>query len=383
MEFAIHRNELVRELQTVTGIVERRATLPILANLLVEADGGELALGASDLEVTIRGRARADVKRPGGITLPAARLHDIARSLPEAEVSFKLLDRNQVVISCGRTRFRISGQPREEFPEFPKVDVAAGIRLPARVLRGMIERVAFAISTEEPRYMLRGALLLLEKGRITLVATDGYRLAYISRAADVSPRGEPLRVIVPRKALLEVAKLAENRDEEGDVLFGLAGNHLFFSVGEHLLTSTIPEGTFPRYEEVMPTSSRGTVTVSTEELLDAVKRVALLAPERFGHAVRVELGPGKLELSSETEVGEAHEELPVDYAGEPIVRGFSPRYLTEFLTVVGSESVRLDLECVTAQERSRGVQPKDRPSQLQPEPAGEADYRYIVMPRQA
>ncbi len=378
MDFAIHRNELVRELQVVTGVVERRTTLPILANLLLEADGDGLAVGASDLEVTIRGRARARVSATGAVTLPAGKLHDIARSLPEAEVRFKLLERHQVAITCERTRFRIAGQPRDEFPEFPKVDLGGGVRLPSEALRGMIERVAFAIPSEDPRYALRGALVVLERGRITLVATDGYRLAYVSRPADVAPKGDDVRVIVPRKALQEVAKLASDAGDGEEIAFGTAGSHVFFGVGGHLLTSTIPEGSFPRYEEVMPASWSTAVTLDAVQLADAVKRVALLATERYGRAVRFELAAGSLELSCETEMGEAHEVLPVDYAGQKVTVGFNARYLTEFLAVVGSPSVRMELDPVQAVSRP----PEEKPGQFRPEPQGEADYRYIVMPRQ-
>src|SRR5262249_40274850 len=151
---------------------------PILANLLLEASSKGLEVGASDLEITIRGTAKATVVREGSVTLPAGKLYEIARSLPEAEVQFKVLDRHQVSISCERTRYRISGQPRDDFPEFPKIDGTKAIRLPAVLLRQMIERVSFAITTEDPRYSMHGALLLIQGGSLTLVATDGYRLAF-------------------------------------------------------------------------------------------------------------------------------------------------------------------------------------------------------------
>mgnify|MGYP001045082434 CR=1 FL=1 len=152
MEFVIPKSDLVRELQTVTGIVEKRSTLAILANLLLEAGGGKVRMGASDLEVTVRGSVEAEVRKEGGVTLPAAKLHEIARSLPDADVQFKLMDRNQVAISCERVRYRIAGQPKEDFPKFPDIDFSKGLRLPGAALREMIRRVAFAITTEDPRY---------------------------------------------------------------------------------------------------------------------------------------------------------------------------------------------------------------------------------------
>lgn len=386
MEFVIHKNDLVRELQTVTGVVEKRATLPILANLLLDARAGALEVGASDLEVTIRGTAKATVVREGSVTLPAAKLHEIARSLPEAEVQFKLLDRHQVAISCERTRYRIGGQPRDEFPKFPQPDLTAGVKLPGGLLRGMIDRVTFAITTEDPRYSLNGALLLLQNGSVTLVATDGHRLAYVSRPADVSPSGGDLRVIVAKKALSEVSHLVAEMPSDGTVTVGHTGNQIFFAVDRHVLTSTLLEGNFPRYENVMPKQCEIQVVVPTVDLTDAVRRVSLLGSDRHSRAVQFKLTPGTLDLSSETEMGEAQETLPVDYAGEEIVIGFNARYLLDFLSAVGTPAVTLDLNPKRAGDKDDDPQnqtrPGDKPGQLRPEPAGEMDYRYIVMPMQ-
>jgi DNA polymerase-3 subunit beta len=382
MEFVIEKGTLVRELQTVTGVVEKRATLPILANLLLEAGREGLQVGASDLEVTVRGTARASVVKEGSVTLPAAKLHEIARSLPEAEVQFKLLERNQVAISCERTRYRISGQAREDFPKFPELDVERGIELPGAALREMIDRVAFAITTEDPRYSLNGALFILEAGCMTLVATDGHRLAYASRKIDLPlPDGEQ-KVIVPRKALGEVAKLATGIEDGQSILFGRSGNHLWFRVGTHFLTSTVLEGNFPRYENVMPKACDTALTLPTADVMDAVRRVSLLASDRFGKAVKFGLSDGKLELSSETEMGEAHETLGVDYSGPEMTIGFNARYLLEFLQAVASPSVWIELNPIKPGEEAETAKarPGDKPGQFRPEPSPDLDYRYIVMP---
>jgi DNA polymerase-3 subunit beta len=382
MEFVIQKGTLVRELQTVTGVVEKRATLPILANLLLEAGKDGLQLGASDLEVTVRGTAKASVVREGSVTLPAAKLHEIARSLPDDEVLFKLLDRNQVTISCDRTRYRIAGQAREDFPKFPDLDFKSGIELPGPALREMIERVAFAITTEDPRYSLNGALFVLHPAAISLVATDGHRLAYVSRNVELNLPGGEQKVIVPRKALGEVAKLAADLEDGQSILFGRAGNHLWFRVGSHLLTSTVLEGNFPRYENVMPKACDIALTLPTAALADAVRRVSLLASDRFGKAVKFALGDGKLELSSETEMGEAHETLAVDYSGQEMTIGFNARYLLDFLQAVASPSVTVELNPVKAGEESETsrARPGDKPGQFRPEPSPDLDYRYIVMP---
>lgn len=384
MEFVIKKNDLVRELQTVTGVVEKRATLPILANLLIEAGPNGLQVGASDLEVTIRGAAKATVVKPGSVTLPAGKLHEIARSLPESDVQFKLLERHMVAISCERTRYRIAGQPRDDFPKFPDMDVTKAIALPAAPFKDMIERVAFAITTEDPRYSLHGALLVVAEGGLTLVATDGYRLAYASRKIALGKGASDTRVIVPRKALGEVGKLAAEVEPDATIEFGRSGNHVFFVVGGHTLTTTVPEGSFPKYDEVMPKRCDTAVTVPTAELSDAVKRVSLLANDRFGRAVKFLLSNGRLELSSETEMGEANEVLNLEYSGDDKAIGFNARYLLDFLGVVGTAAVRLELDPVKEGETEADRKAKkagDKPGQFRPEPAGDLDYRYIVMPR--
>ncbi len=384
MEFVIKQSDLVRELQTVTGVVEKRATLPILANLLIEAGPSGLSVGASDLEVTIRGTAKATVVKPGSVTLPAGKLYEIARSLPNSDVQFKLLEKHSVAISCERTRYKIAGQPRDEFPKFPDLDVTKGIALPAGALKEMIERVAFAITTEDPRYSLHGALLIVQEASMTLVATDGYRLSYASRKVALPKAATEVRVIVPRKALAEVGKLAAEVDPESTVTFGKSGNHVFFTVGDHALTTTVPEGTFPKYPEVMPTRCETEIILDKHELTDAVKRVSLVASDRFGRAVRFHLSNGRLELSSETELGEANEILNVDYKGDDKSIGFNAKYLLEFLNVVATDLVKLELDPVKEGESETDRKAKksgDKPGQFRPHPAGDLDYRYIVMPR--
>jgi DNA polymerase-3 subunit beta len=381
MEFVIKRSDLVRELQTVTGVVEKRATVPILANLLLEARDATLQVGASDLEVTIRGRAPATVLADGSVTLPAGKLHEIARSLPDADVKFKLGEREIVQIRCERTNYRISSQPRDDFPSFPEVDPAKGIRLPGRQLHEMIERVAFAITTDDPRYALQGALLVVQRGSVALVATDTHRLAYISRKfPGMDGLESELKVIVPRKALAQVSKLTLDLEPDEEISLGRIDNHLFVVVRDHRLTTTLLEGTFPRYENVMPVSCSITLTVATDALLAAVKRVSLLGTDQFGRAVQLKLSPGKLELQSKTEMGEAQETLDVDYDGEEMTIGFNARYLLDFLGVVGTPEVRLEFNPKREGEAADvRTNPGDKPGLFRPAEDG-SDYRYVVMP---
>lgn len=379
MEFVIKKSDLVRELQTVTGVVEKRATIPILANLLLETRNDGLQVGASDIEVTIRGMADARVIKEGSVTLPAGKLHEIARSLPDADVTFKLLDRNQVSISCNRTKYRIAGQPRDDFPPFPEINLDNSIPLPARALREMIDRVAFAITTEDPRYSLNGALLIIEQGKLTLVATDGHRLSYISKPMDLEIKDGPLKVIVPRKALHEVAKLTAELDDGAQVMFGKSENQVFFSVGRHKLTSSLLEGNFPRYEDVMPKNCETEITLPVEDLSQAVRRVSLLASDRYGRSVRFSLTSGKLKLTSKTEMGDAEETLMVDYDGPELTVGFNARYLMDYFSVVGTPSVMLGLNPGKTGDDGK-AEAGDKPGRFTPEPPGDTDYRYIVMP---
>ncbi len=379
MEFVIQRNDLVRELQTVTGVVEKRATLPILANLLLETADDGLQVGASDLEVTVRGHAQAKVKEKGSVTLPAGKLHEIARSLPDAEVRFKLMDRNQVAISCERTRYKIAGQPRDEFPSFPEVDESKGVSIPAHLLNDMIERVVFAITMDDPRYSLNGALLLLEDGKATLVATDSHRLAYVSADVDIKVPGGEIKVIVPRKALVEVSKLTADAEESDAVTFGRSENQIFFLFRGHRLTSNVLEGNFPRYANVMPDKCRTEIDVPTAELVHAVRRVSLLASDRYGRAVKFSLSKGTLDLFSKTEVGEAQESLAIDYDGDEIHIGFNARYILDFLGVVGTDTVRLELNPVKPGGDDK-AEAGEKPGQLRPGGKHALDYRYVVMP---
>jgi DNA polymerase-3 subunit beta len=379
MQFVIHKSDLLRELQIVTGVVEKRATLPILANLLLETTKTGLQVGASDLEVTIRGTAKAEVQKEGSVTLPAGKLHEITRTLPDAEVTFKLEDRNQVRITCDRTRYRIASQPRDEFPNFPDLDESEGVKLPAKTLNQLIERVVFSITTEDPRYSLNGALFMLKEGYLTLVATDGHRLAYITKKLEKVDKEKDLKVIVPRKALTEISKMTDDMTDQDEVVFGQSDKHVFFVVGEHRLTSNVLEGSFPRFENVMPKACETSIVVPTDDLTAAVKRVSLLANDRLGRAVRLGLSSGKLELSSRTEMGEAEETLNLDYDGAEMNIGFNARYLLDFLNVVASPSVRLELNPIREGEQD-DQNAGDKPGQLRPDPDDDFNYRYVVMP---
>ena len=364
MEITVRKSDLVKELQLVQGIVERKNSIPILSNILAEAKGGEVRISATDLDVSLRCGCAAEVKTEGSITLGAKKLYEIARSLPESDVRIKVLPDSWATIECERVSFKMAGLPREDFPSLPEARAAKGVELPAELLRDLINRTAFAITAEDARYYLAGALLLLDKDGASMVATDGHRLSYAHRKAALKVT-EPMRVLVPRKAIQELAKLLETEDS---ATFQQVENHLVFSVGSRVLASKMIEGQFPAFEKVIALTGDKVVALERDRLATAIRRVSLLSSER-SRAVRLTLGAGKLDLSaSSPDLGEAKESLSAEYQGAGVEIGFNAQYLLDFLAAAGSDAVSLEL--------------KDHESQGLFRPRGDSatDYRYIVMP---
>src|SRR6266545_1378394 len=338
MELVVRKTDLLRELQLFQGIVERKNTIPILANVLLEASGAEIRMLATDLEVGLRSKCPATVSKPGSLTLPAKKLYEIVKALPE-------------------TTGTISAT------------------LPRDVLRQMVSKTQFAITGEDTRYFLNGALFLQRPEAIGLVSTDGHRLAHINVPRE-APKGktakgtdgtaEEQRVILPRKTLLELGRLLAEGD--GDILYERGENHLFFTLGERLLISRMIDGQFPAFERVIPKNNDKRVEFDRDRLTAAVKRVALLSNER-SRAVKVQIDKGKVEIaSSSPEFGEAKEILMVDYAAAPVTICFNAQYVLDFLGVVESDTVSLDFK----DEMSQAV--------LKPVGAEGYDYTYVIMP---
>src|SRR5688572_21306796 len=364
MEIVVRKGDLVKELALVQGIVERKNSIPILSNVLAEARGGELRIAATDLDVSLRCGCPAQVATEGAITLGAKKLHEIARSLPESDVKIKVLPDSWATIECERVTFKMAGLPREDFPSLPEAHARGGVEIPGDALRDLISRTAFAITAEDARYYLAGALLLLDKEGAAMVATDGHRLSYAHRKVPLKV-SEPLRVLVPRKAIHELGRLLATGDS---ATFQQAENHLVFVVGDRTLSSKMIEGQFPAFEKVIGVTGDKVVALPRETLANAIRRVSLLSSER-SRAVRLMLGPGKLDLAaSSPELGEARESLTADYQGQGVEIGFNAQYLLDFLGVAGTEAVALEL--------------KDQESQGMLRPQGESptDYRYVVMP---
>lgn len=368
MEFSVNKTELLKELSLAQGVVERKTTLPILSNFLVEAQESALKISATDLELGVLCVCPAKVKKEGAGTIPAKRLLEIVRSLPEAEIKFKMLENHWVQVTCERSSFKLVGMARDSFPVLPAVPKVLAA-LPAKVLSGLIQKTIFAISNEESRYTLNGALLLLKPESVSMVSTDGHRLAMVERDAEIEGLSSELRLLIPKKAMGELLRLLAESDGEMPARLAKDESHLFFSVGERVLISRMLTGQFPNYEAVLPRENKRVVELDKDQITAAIRRVALLADER-SRAIRMQLDKGKLEVfSSSGDYGEAHESLDVEYADAALEIGFDYQYLLDFLSVLGEGGkVRLELK----DEQSAG---QLRPGGDQPD-----RYRYVVMP---
>jgi DNA polymerase III subunit beta len=371
MEITVTKNDLLKELTATQGVVERKTTIPILSNFLFEASGDRLSITATDLDLSLRTSAPAKVKKDGSCTVPARKLYDYVKLLGDGDISMKLLENHWVQIRSGRSNTKMVGMARANFPALPQFPTDSAIQIPAGVLRNLIAKTIFAISNEESRYTLNGALLVLKPESITMVATDGHRLAHIEHSNSKFPVSGEMRVLVPKKAMAELNTLLSVTDDPAaSVEFAKDESTLFFRVGGRLLTSRQLTGQFPNYEAVLPRDNNKSVTVHCDDLSSAIQRVAQFADER-SNAIRMRLGKNELKISSSnTETGESEDSLETAYAGDEIVIGFNSQYLLEFLKVVSSGDVRFEFK----DAQSAG--------QLRPDeaPDSEYKYRYIVMP---
>jgi len=367
MELVVRKNDLLRELQLFQGIVERKNTIPVLANILIESAGEDaIRISGTDLDVTIRCDADAEqIKSQGAICVQARKLFDIARLLPDAPVRFKKEENEWVTVECDRSKFRLPGISKETFPELPGFK-STPLKLPASLLKTLIDRTIFAITQEEGRYTLSGAKFELDKKTVRMVTTDGHRLAYGSTKDGLKGVDGELDVVIPRKTLAELTKLTS--DFDGEISLGADENHVYFQIGSRLLISRMLSGQFPNYEMVMPKNNEQSATFDATALNQAIRRVALMADDR-SHAIRFHLSKEQLLISSQNaEEGEARETLETDFGGEDTDIGFNAQYLQDFLNVVGIEKVAFEF--------------KDGNSQAQLRPVGDDthEYKYVVMP---
>ncbi len=348
------------------GVIEKKSTIPILSNILLEAMGGRLEITATDLDVTIRCGCPVTVGTEGTTTISARRLFDIVRLLPDgADVDFSLLENDWIDLRCGSSHYKIVALPKENFPSIPE-SAPVSAQIPSGLLRGMIQRTMFAITQEESRYSLNGALLALLPNEIRMVATDGHRLALVSKGMEIAGLDPEVRALIPRKTLIEIMKLIG--DQDAMMEFGRDENHLFFALGNRKLVSRVLAGQFPNYELVIPRENDKFIVASTKELGDGIRRAAIMSDEKL-KAIRLAFKSGMLELTAScAEAGEAREEVAVEFGGEDLEIGFNPLYLLDFIGICGSDSISIALR----DSETQGL--------LRPIGGSDLDYRYVVMP---
>jgi len=371
MKINCFQGDLIRGIQTVGSAVAGRATLPILTNILLEAKKEKIELSATDLEIGIKCSVPAQVKKEGAITISAKRFSDIVRELPEGPVEMETED-SQMKISSSGIFFKVLGLPAEEFPTLPKVESENRFSLDSQLLRGMVQKTIFANSRDETRYILNGSYLEMEKDRIIMTATDGHRLATVSHKIEKGPK-KKIGAIIPTKALNELNRLLE---EPKKVEATIGENQISFSLdlpteasaqaGGIILSSKLIEGKFPEYKQLIPKKSVRKLSINREKLLKGVRRAALLADARTG-AVELLAYSNKLIIRSQTpQVGEAREEMDIDYSGEEIRTAYNARYILDILKNIFSEEVSLELN----EPLSPGVI----------KPVSDEDYLCVIMP---
>ncbi|MBK9154396.1 MAG: DNA polymerase III subunit beta [Chloracidobacterium sp.] len=395
MEFHIKQSTLTEVLGYVQGVVERKSTIPVLSNILIESIGeNSIRIVGTDLDVTVRCDADAEIKSAGAMCVQARKLFDLSRLLTGEDVKFKKDENDWVVVTCGRGKFRLAGVAKEQFPEIP-IFKSAPLKLPAGVFNYFIQHTAFAITNEQSRFTLSGAKFIVADGRARMVTTDGHRLAFVELPL-ASDAGGSIDTLIPKKALLELVKIS--RDSEEEVSFGEDDNHIYFELEGRLLITRKLSGNFPNYEMVMPKDAEKKVVFDLDDMKGAVRRVSLMADDR-NRSIRLTVREGEVEISARSsEEGEGTEIVPAEYNGEETPLGFNWQYLQDFLnTVAAADGAAADGENAEGERETDGdkvrvkepaaparisFEFKDSNSQTQMRIASENlyDYRYIVMP---
>ncbi|XLY88235.1 DNA polymerase III subunit beta [Ectopseudomonas mendocina] len=364
MHFTIQREALLKPLQLVAGVVERRQTLPVLSNVLLVVEGQQLSLTGTDLEVELVGRVTLEeAAEPGEITVPARKLMDICKSLPSDALIDIRVDDQKLLVKAGRSRFTLSTLPANDFPTVEEGPGSLTFNLPQAKLRRLVERTSFAMAQQDVRYYLNGMLLEVQSGMLRAVATDGHRLAMCSMEATIQQEGKH-QVIVPRKGILELARLLTEQDAEVAIVLGQ--HHIRANTGEFTFTSKLVDGKFPDYERVLPRGGDKLVLADRQGLREAFSRTAILSNEKY-RGIRLTLAAGLLKIQANNpEQEEAEEEIVVDYNGGGLEIGFNVSYLLDVLGVMGTEQVRLILS--------------DSNSSALLQEADNDDSAYVVMP---
>jgi len=339
MKFTITKEKFMEGLQQVQHVVSTRTTLPILSNVLLEAEGDRLKLTTTDLDVGVTGYVPATVIQAGATTLPARKLASIIRELPTSEISVEVDAKNAASIRSGPSFFKILGLSEEEFPPLPEFENAREFKIPQKVLKDSLRMTSYAISTDETRYVLNGIYCSFKNSALTLVATDGRRLAMVQIDVEF-PESQEVDVIVPTKAVNELQRLL---GDDGEVRVLISENQIAFRLNQNLLVSKLIEGNYPNYRQVIPEETKHRITLEREMFLSTVNRVSILASEK-SNSVKFTFGPDEIEIAANSpDIGEARETLAVSYKGDSFSIAFNPDFLMAPLRNLDTDSVYLDL----------------------------------------
>jgi len=371
MKLKVDREEIQRVLQNIQGIVEKKTTMPILSHFLLKA-AKTTSIMATDLDIAFTGPLKAEILEKGGLCIPARKLFEIAKEV-EDDILLESQENNWLKVSSGKSTFKLMGLPGEEYPALPEVSRSEELNIGAQILKNMFERTAYAAGDSETRYILNGLLLhfIPKKKHIELVVvgTDGHRLAVVTKELS-GKLSEEKKLILPKKAAIELRRLLE--EAEGEVAIGLNKNHIFFTIAEGsygedvVLTSRLLEGTYPGYEQVIPQDNEKKATLDKVLFSKALRRISIMSREKT-NAIRFDLEEGKLTLSSiNPDIGEAREEIAIQYKGEPVTIGFNARYLLDAIQAMGGESVGFEFQDSLSPTLLREVEGKD--------------YKCVIMP---
>lgn len=360
MKLILEKEKFLQALQTVNNIISNRTTLPVLGNFLLKAADNTVTLSATDLDTGIRTNLEAKTEKQGSITLPARKMLNIVRELPAAELTLEIDNKNQATIKSGTALFKIMGLPEEDFPALPQNQGQFIYKIDQPILREMLKKTSYSMSTDEGRYVLNGALLSFKDGKLTIVTTDGRRLALVDQELEF-PKASEKEVILPSKAVHELQRILA---DSGTVTIGIAENQITFQLETIYLISKLIEGNYPDYRQVIPADAKERVTMERELLLNAVRRVALLSSDK-SNSVKFHLTKNNLDITANTpDVGEAKETMPVNYKGRDLTIAFNPDYFCDPLRALDGDEVHLDL----SDDRNPGIIRYNKP------------FLYVIMP---
>ncbi len=339
IKLKVSKENILDGLQRVQNVVSTRTTLPILSNTLLQATDKGLSLTTTDLDVGVRCTIQADVTKPGATTLPARKLFSIIREMPEAEVEIEVDDKHAASLRCASSFYKIMGLADDEFPPLPQPSGGKSIKLEQPVLRDMLRKTSYAVSSDETRYVLNGVYMMFKEDQLTVVATDGRRLAMIEHEIEL-PKGAASDFILPTKAVIELQRLL---GDKGDVSLSIGENQLIAEVGGTALVSKLIEGTYPNYRQVIPTEAKERISLEREVLLTALHRAAILASEKT-QSVKLQFSKNNLTITAVTpDVGEAKESIAIAYKGAEIAIAFNPHYLMDPLRNLDADEVFLEM----------------------------------------